>query len=190
MNTTLSLTLLALTFALPACGDDSNDDGADTTSSTTANETGDAGDGDGATSDSGGDGDGAGDGDASSGGDGDSSGGDGDGDACAGVTPEVINISPTQLNDMLMNKDFEFINVHIPNAGEIPGTDIHIPFDDVPAIESHLGNDAGKKAVLYCLTGPMSAMAASALVAKGYCQIYDMPAGMVGWEAEGYPVDP
>ncbi len=90
---------------------------------------------------------------------------------------------------MLKNKDFDLINVHIPNAGEIPGTDVHVPYNQIPALEARLEKDLAKKAVLYCLTGPMSALAASDLVELGYCRIYDMPAGMVGWEAEGYPLD-
>jgi rhodanese-related sulfurtransferase len=36
----------------------------------------------------------------------------------------------------------------------------------------------------------MSAIAGAELIELGYCRIYDMPVGMVGWEAEGYPLDP
>lgn len=108
---------------------------------------------------------------------------------CDGVTPELMKISASELDAMLDTKDFELINVHVPYAGEIPGTDAHIRYSDTASLEAHLGNDVGAKAVLYCLTGPMSAIAGKALVELGYCQIYDIPAGMVGWEAEGYPVD-
>ncbi len=110
--------------------------------------------------------------------------------ACDGVTPELLEISPSELNSMLETKDFELINVHTPDAGEIPGTDVHIRHTDTTALETHLGNDLSAKAVLYCLTGPMSAIAGRALVGLGYCQIYDMPAAMVGWEAEGYTLTP
>ena len=44
--------------------------------------------------------------------------------------------------------------------------------------------------MLYCKTGPMSAIAAADLIDLGYCNIYDMPAGMIGWEAAGYTLDP
>ncbi len=107
---------------------------------------------------------------------------------CDGVTPEVTEISPDELDAMLEDKDFELINVHIPYAGEIPGTDVHIPYTDTDALEDYLG-DVAAKAVLYCQTGPMSAIAAADLIDLGYCRIFDMPAGMVGWEAEGYPID-
>jgi len=107
---------------------------------------------------------------------------------CDGIEPELIELSPAELNEMMANKDFQLINVHIPHAGEIDGTDVHIAYTDVDAIEEHLDGDVGAKAVLYCLTGPMSAIAGNDLVELGYCQIYDMPAGMVGWEAAGFPV--
>ncbi len=109
---------------------------------------------------------------------------------CDGVTPEVIEIWPDDLNDMLQDKDFELINVHVPYAGFIEGTDVHIAFTDVDAIEAHLGNDTAAKAVLYCLTGPMSATAASELIDRGYCRIYDMTPGMIGWEQSGYTIEP
>jgi rhodanese-related sulfurtransferase len=107
---------------------------------------------------------------------------------CDGIEPELIEISPAELNEMMVNKDFQLINVHIPYAGELDGTDVHVAYNDVDAIEEHLGEDVGAKAVLYCLTGPMSAIAGDDLVERGYCQIYDMPAGMVGWEAAGFPI--
>ncbi len=70
--------------------------------------------------------------------------------------------------------------MHIPYAGEIPDTDAHVAYNDVPAIEAQLGDDITTEAVLYCRTGPMSAIAADALIDLGYCRIYDLPAGMVG----------
>ena len=184
-RTSFALTSI-LAAALAACTAASDDMGSEDTQATESGD-GDAGDGDGDA----GDGDGDGDGDGGDG-DGDGDGGDGDGDAldCEGITPAVIELTPAELDAMLDAKDFEFINVHIPYAGEIPGTDTHIAFTDIAALETELGNDVGTKAVLYCLTGPMSAMAGAALVELGYCRIYDLPAGMIGWEAEGFPVDP
>jgi rhodanese-related sulfurtransferase len=109
-------------------------------------------------------------------------------DPCEGVTPAVTNITPAELVTMLETKDFELINVHIPDAGQIPGTDVHIAYTDTAGLEAHL-DDLGTKAVLYCRTGPMSEIAAEALIDLGYCQIYDMPAGMVGWESAGNTIE-
>jgi rhodanese-related sulfurtransferase len=196
MMTRIGLSLLPvalLCLATPlGCADEGDGDAemaGDGDGDTEGDGDGDSGDGDG----DGDSGDGDGDGDSGDGdGDGDSGDGDGDGDplGCEGITPEVTEITPDELSMMLENKDFELINVHIPDAGEIPGTDVHITYTETAMLEDHLGGDVGAKAVLYCLTGPMSAIATAALVELGYCRIYDMPAGMVGWEAEGYPVDP
>ena len=111
------------------------------------------------------------------------------GATCEGVPSMVTEISPDELAAMLESKDFALINVHIPYAGEIPGTDVHIAYTETAELEAYLGNDHGAKAVLYCQTGPMSAIASAALAELGYCHIYDMPAGMIGWEAEGHPIE-
>lgn len=108
--------------------------------------------------------------------------------ACPAGELSVTNITPDDLAEMMESKDFELINVHIPYAGEIEGTDIHISYKKVDEIEEHVGGDVTAKMVLYCLTGPMSEIAAEELVEKGYCNVYDMPAGMVGWEDAGYEV--
>ena len=134
-----------------ACTDEGS--GEDELASTDTDTTGD---GDGDTGDGDGDGD-TGDGD----GDGDGDTGDGDGDtqdSCAGIVPTVTELTPDELEQMLLAKDFELINVHIPYAGEIPGTDIHIAYTETDALEAQLDYDLGNKAVLYCLTGPMSAI--------------------------------
>ena len=107
---------------------------------------------------------------------------------CSGVEAQVTDLSPEALAEMLASKDFELINVHTPYAGEIPDTDVHLAFDDVDAIEAHLG-DIDTRAVLYCKTGPMSAEATAELVDRGFCAIYDLPAGMRGWEQAGYELD-
>jgi rhodanese-related sulfurtransferase len=110
---------------------------------------------------------------------------------CEGVTPTVTVLTPGELNARLeAGESFELINVHIPYEGEIAGTDAHITFSDTDALEDYLGHDLAADAVLYCKTGPMSAEASAALVARGYCNIQDLPAGMVGWEAAGFDLLP
>ena len=41
------------------------------------------------------------------------------------------NVTSKELNAILKNKDFIFINVHIPFAGNISGTDLSIPYDQI-----------------------------------------------------------
>ena len=100
-----------------------------------------------------------------------------------------INISADELNTMLKNKDFVFINVHIPYAGNITGTDLSIPYDQIRQNLSQLPADKNAKIVLYCRSGRMSAIAAESLVKLGYMHIWNLKGGMDGWEQAGYPLD-
>jgi phage shock protein E len=110
---------------------------------------------------------------------------------CAGVAPVVTVRTPDELDARLQaGDDFWLINVHIPYEGEIAGTDAHVVYTDTDALEALLAYDHAADALLYCKTGPMSAQATADLVARGYCNIQDLPVGMAGWEAEGYPLLP
>jgi rhodanese-related sulfurtransferase len=100
-------------------------------------------------------------------------------------TDGYTDINAAQLALMMENKDFTLVNVHIPYAGDIPQTNLSIPYNK---IAEHLDQLPGKDQpiVLYCLGGPMSRTAAKALVAEGYTNILDLNNGMVGWERSGY----
>jgi len=41
------------------------------------------------------------------------------------------NINADELNSMLKDKDFVFVNVHIPFEGNIANTDLSIPYDQI-----------------------------------------------------------
>ncbi len=99
------------------------------------------------------------------------------------------DVSAAELNTMLANKDFTFINVHIPFDGNIAKTDISIPYDQIDQDLNKLPSDKNAKIVLYCRSGHMSAIAAKTLVSLGYTNIWELSGGMVAWEQAGLKVD-
>lgn len=99
------------------------------------------------------------------------------------------NITPDALNTMLKDKDFIFINVHIPFAGNIAGTDLYIPYDQIEQNLSQLPSDKNSKIVLYCRSGRMSQIAAEKLVSLGHTGVWNLKGGMVDWEQAGYDLE-
>jgi rhodanese-related sulfurtransferase len=99
------------------------------------------------------------------------------------------DISAMELQSMLQNKDFTFINVHIPFGGDIPDTDLSIPFNEIEANLDQLPEDKDAKIVVYCRSDNMSNQSAAKLVELGYTNIWNLDGGMVAWEAAGLPLE-
>jgi rhodanese-related sulfurtransferase len=110
------------------------------------------------------------------------------GEAVSVADGSYKNISADELAAMLKNKDFVFINVHIPFAGDIAQTDLSIPYDEIEQNLSQFPTDKNAKIVLYCRSGRMSQIAAEELVSLGYTNIWNLEGGMVEWEQAGYPL--
>ena len=79
------------------------------------------------------------------------------------------------------------VNVHVPYAGEVEGTNAFIPFDRMVG-DASLPTNKATAIVLYCRSGRMSANAASALAAVGYTRVADLAGGLDAWTAAGRPV--
>jgi phage shock protein E len=110
-----------------------------------------------------------------------------DGVYAAEVTaPSFQTITSAQLATMLEDKNFAFINVHIPYEGEIAPTDAFIPFDEIGAKLDLLPADKDAAIVLYCRSGRMSEIAANELAALGYSNVSHLAGGMVDWEKTGH----
>ena len=101
------------------------------------------------------------------------------------------NVMPDELNAMLKDRDFVFVNVHIPFEGNIAGTDLSIPYDQItePANLAQLPVDKNAKIVLYCRSGRMSAIAADELGSLGYTNIWNLKGGMLDWEQAGFEIE-
>jgi rhodanese-related sulfurtransferase len=100
-----------------------------------------------------------------------------------------FNVTPTELKTMLDNKDFVFINVHIPFAGNIASTDLSIPYDQIAQNLDKLPSDKNARIVLYCRSGRMSAIAAETLVKQGYTNLWNLDGGMAAWEQAGFGLE-
>lgn len=99
------------------------------------------------------------------------------------------NISVSDLQIMLEEKDFIFINTHIPFEGDIPGTDLSIPFDEIEDNLDKLPVDQDAKIVLYCRSDRMSSIASETLVGLGYTNVWNLEGGMVAWEKAGLTLE-
>ncbi len=98
------------------------------------------------------------------------------------------NITPDTLASMLRAKDFTLVDVKTPYIGEIEGTDLYIPYDQLTARASQLPSDKAARIVVYCRTGNESAIAAQTLLDMGYTDIWNLDGGMTAWVASGRPI--
>jgi rhodanese-related sulfurtransferase len=100
-----------------------------------------------------------------------------------------IEVSVSELRSMLTNKDFMLVNVHIPFEGNIPNTDVSIPYDQIAQNLDRLPADKNAEIVLYCRSDRMSTIASETLVGMGYINIYNLVGGMVAWENAGLKIE-
>jgi len=100
------------------------------------------------------------------------------------------DISPEELNAMLANKDFLLVNTHIPFEGDLPDTDLSIPYNKIEENLQSLPADKNAKIVLYCRSDRMSREAAEELSKLGYTNLYNLVGGFTAWKEAGYPMAP
>ena len=100
-----------------------------------------------------------------------------------------IDLTANELNSLMDKKDFVLVNVHIPFDGNLPKTDLSIPYDTITQDLAKLPADKNAKIVLYCRSGHMSSIAAKELVKLGYTRISELAGGMAAWEQAGLTVE-
>jgi len=97
-----------------------------------------------------------------------------------------VDITAQQLNKILKEKDFTMVNVHIPYDGEIPQTDLFIPYNKIKENADKLPQAKNAKIVIYCRSDRMSNIASVNLVEMGYTNVLNLKGGMKAWKASGY----
>lgn len=112
--------------------------------------------------------------------------------ASAGKPLALKKLSVQQLSDLLGKQhDLHLFDNNGPEryaAGHLPGA-IWLRFDSVEA--GDLPPDKGATLVFYCANERCSAchVAARSALALGYRNVFILPAGIMGWEKAGKPVE-
>ncbi len=95
------------------------------------------------------------------------------------------NVSADQLATMLTAKDFTLVDVKTPYIGEIQGTDLYIPYDQISDRAFELPADRTAKILVYCRSGNESRIAAQSLLDLGYTNVWNLDKGMESWLVSG-----
>lgn len=94
-------------------------------------------------------------------------------------------VGPDEFAAVMAESGRVTINVHVPYEGDIAGTDLSIPFDQITELDDLLPQQRSMPLALYCRTGRMSAIAADSLTSLGYLDVVDLRGGMKAWQDSG-----
>ena len=97
---------------------------------------------------------------------------------------EYREISLQELEPLLADPAYTLVNTHIPFEGDIPGTDLSVPFDQIGASLDQFP-DVESNVIVYCKGEGMSTIAAEALVDAGYLNVFKVDGGMIAWAEAG-----
>lgn len=101
----------------------------------------------------------------------------------AGSKVQVLD--PASFAARTTEKGAVVVNVHVPFEGDIAGTDVSVPFDQIASQVSLLPADRDTPLLVYCRSGRMSKIATAELVRLGYRDVVDLEGGMLAWEQSG-----
>lgn len=102
--------------------------------------------------------------------------------------PSARMVDPAEFAAVIDEPNRVTVNVHAPFEGDIAGTDLSIPFDQIGPQAGRLPADRSAALAIYCRSGPMSAIAAETLRDLGYTDVVDLRGGMKAWQADGRPL--
>jgi rhodanese-related sulfurtransferase len=119
--------------------------------------------------------------------------------ACQSVFPVIgkevvadggsyVVVSVQELQAMLEDKDFTMINVHVPWQGDIPHTDLHLPYDQITNNTDQLPSDKDTKILVYCLTSGMAKVSIQSFIDLGYTNVWMLEGGTNAWNEAGLPL--
>lgn len=94
-------------------------------------------------------------------------------------------LSPAAVSRELASGSRTVINVHTPDEGSIPGTDLAVPFDLVIDSVDELPANRDQPLAVYCKSGRMSKDAVMTLADLDYTDIVELKGGMDAWSASG-----
>lgn len=98
-------------------------------------------------------------------------------------------VGPDEFAERIDQPEVVTINVHVPDEGNIAGTDEVIPFDQITDADA-LPDDLDTPLAVYCRSGNMSADAVRDLAAMGYTDIVELEGGFNAWVESGRELDP
>ncbi|MGQ0843103.1 MAG: rhodanese-like domain-containing protein [Sporichthyaceae bacterium] len=105
--------------------------------------------------------------------------------AAPAPAPAVVKqVDPAEFETLIKADRGTVINVHVPNEGEIAGTDAHIAYDSIVG-DSRLPKNKAAALLIYCRSGNMSAESGRALLAAGYTDVVELRGGFNAWKASG-----
>ena len=110
----------------------------------------------------------------------------GEGGGPAGRPPPATSeaVSPARFAAVAAAPATVMLNVHVPDEGSLPGTDLTVAYDELAARRRELP-DRDTTIAIYCRTGRMSTIARRTLSRMGYQRIVELRGGMRAWRSDG-----
>lgn len=100
------------------------------------------------------------------------------------MMPSARLVGVDEFAARLEDPDVVVVNVHLPDEGNLPDTDVSIPFDEISESDA-LPSDLDTPLAVYCKSGNMSADAVADLAALGYTDVVELDGGFEAWVDAG-----